>query len=135
MTDFMTAPLADVVKAILEDGVVDAAEVEQLEKRLYADGTIDKEEAEALFEINDGVSGKANDEGWKKLFAKAVCDFLLKDETSPGVVDSEEAAWLISKIEGDGEVDATEKYLLTALRENATELAPELRAKLQDWGV
>jgi len=135
MTDFMTAPIADIIKAILEDGVVDAAEVEQLEKRLYADGTIDKEEAEALFEINNGVSGKANDAGWQKLFAKAICDYLLKDEASPGVVDSDEAAWLISMFEGDGEVDATEKFLLKSLKENAKELAPELRAKLKDWGV
>jgi uncharacterized membrane protein YebE (DUF533 family) len=135
MTDYMNDPIADVVNAILADGVIDDAEVTQLKKRLYADGTIDKEEAEALFTINDGVKGKNNSPAWKTLFAEAVCDFLLKDESSPGVVDADEAAWLIEKLEGDGDIDANEKFLLKSLKEKAKELAPNLREKLKGWGV
>jgi len=135
MTDYMTAPISEVVKAILEDGVVDAAEVAQLEKRLYADSTIDKEEAEALFDINNGVSGKTNDDGWKKLFAKAICDYLLNDEASPGVVDEAEAAWLITQLEGDGTIDDTEKFLLKSLKEKAKKLPTSLCEKLKGWGV
>jgi hypothetical protein len=135
MADFMNDPISDVVKAILEDGVIDDAEVTQLRQRLYADGVIDQEEANALFEINDAVKGKANSAEWAKLFAGAVCDYLLKDETSPGEVDEEEAAWLIEKLEGDGEIDANEKVLLLTLKENAKKLADNLRAKLKDWGV
>lgn len=135
MTDFLNAPIADVVKAILEDGTIDEAEVAKLKERLYADGTIDKEEAEALFTINDGVKGKDNAASWPKLFAGAICDFLLKDETSPGIVDADEAAWLIEKLEGDGEIDANEKFLLKSLKENAKELHADLRAKLKAWGV
>ena len=135
MTDFMTAPISEVVKAILEDGIIDANEVEQLKKRLYADGTIDKEEAEALFTINDAIKGKDNAPEWKKLFAEAICDFLLKDDASPGVVDADEAAWLIEKLEGDGVIDDNEKFLLKSLKENAKELDPSLRAKLKAWGV
>ena len=135
MTDFTNAPIADVVKAILEDGIIDATEVAQLKRRLYADGKIDKEEAEALFTINDAIKGKNNAATWKNLFAEAVCDFLLKDETSPGVVDADEAAWLIGKLEGDGTIDGNEKFLLKSLKEKAKELAPSLREKLKAWGV
>ena len=135
MTDFMTAPISEVVEAIVADGVIDQAEVEQLKKRLYADGKIDKEEAEALFTINDAVKGKANAATWKKLFAEAICDYLLKDDSSPGVVDADEAAWLIAKIEGDGEIDENEKFVLISLKENAKALAPSLREKLKAWGV
>jgi len=135
MTDFMNAPIAEVVKAILEDGVIDDAEVEQLKKRLYADGVIDKEEAESLFTINDAAKGKNNSASWTGLFAEAICDFLLKDEISPGVVDADEAAWLIEKLEGDGEIDANEKFFLKSLKEKAKELAPNLREKLKAWGV
>ncbi len=135
MTDFMTAPIADVVKAILEDGVIDAAEVTQLRGRLYADGVIDQDEAEALFEINDGVKGKANSPDWAKLFSEAICDYLLKDEATPGEVDDDEAAWLIEKLEGDGEIDANERILLIALKEKAKKLSDKLRAKLKEWGV
>ena len=135
MTDYMTAPIAEVVKAIIEDGIIDATEVEQLRKRLYTDGKIDKEEAEALFAINDAVARKNNAPEWRTLFVEAICDFLLKDDDSLGVVDADEAAWLIEKIEGDGDVDDIEKFLLKSLKENAKELDPGLRAKLKDWGV
>ncbi|MDR1140518.1 MAG: TerB family tellurite resistance protein [Planctomycetaceae bacterium] len=135
MTDFQTAPIAEVVKSILADGVIDDAEVAELRKRLYADNKIDKDEAEALFEINDAVKGKSNSAAWTTLFANAVCDFLLNDETSPGVVDEDEGAWLIKKLEGDGEIDANEKVLLKTLKEKATSLSTDLQAKLKNWGV
>jgi hypothetical protein len=135
MTDFQTAPIAEVVKSILADGVIDDAEVAELRKRLYADNKIDKDEAEALFEINDAVKGKSNSVAWTTLFADAVCDFLLNDETSPGVVDENEGAWLIKKLEGDGEIDANEKVLLKTLKEKATSLSADLQAKLKNWGV
>jgi hypothetical protein len=135
MTDFTKAPIAEVVKAILTDGIIDDAEVSQLRTRLYADGKIDKEEAEALFEINDGVKGKSNSAGWTTLFVEAVSDFLLKDETSPDVVDDAEGSWLIKKLEGDGEIDANEKALLKTLKEKAKSLPDNLRTKLKTWGV
>lgn len=133
--DFQTAPLSEVVKSILEDGVIDDAEVTQLKVRLLADGVIDKDEAEALFEINDAVKGKTNSPAWTTLFVESICDFLLEDETSPGVVDDAEADWLIDKLEGDGEIDANEKTLLAALQAKAVSLPEHLRAKLETWNV
>ena len=61
MTDHMTQPLPALRDAIIADGVVDAAEAEKLRERLYADGAIDQAEANFLFDINDAVSGNAND--------------------------------------------------------------------------
>ncbi|MDR1491935.1 MAG: transposase, partial [Planctomycetaceae bacterium] len=52
MTDFSTASITNVVKSILADGVIDNAEVEQLRKRLYADGRIDKDEADGILIID-----------------------------------------------------------------------------------
>ncbi|MDR2642773.1 MAG: hypothetical protein LBC74_08255 [Planctomycetaceae bacterium] len=135
MTNFQTAPIAEVVESILADGVIDDAEVAELRKRLYADNKIEKDEAEALFKINDGVKGKSNSAAWTNLFAEAVSDFLLNDETSPGVVDDNEGTWLIKKLEGDGEIDANEKVLLKTLKEKAKSLPKELQEKLKNWGV
>ncbi len=42
MVDYTNAPIDDLVKAILEDGVIDDAEVAQLRQRLYADSKIDQ---------------------------------------------------------------------------------------------
>jgi hypothetical protein len=135
MTDFATAPIKDVVKDLLQDGVIDNAEVAALKARLYADGKIDTEEVEALFEINDAVKGKSNSADWVKLFAGAVSDYLLQDEKSPGEVDEDEAKWLIAKLEGDGEIDANEKVLLKTLKEKAKSLPASLRDKIKAWGV
>lgn len=111
--------MENLVKDIITDGVVDAAEVKQLEKVLFEDGKIDREEADALFAINDAVSGNANDASYKDLFVKAIASHVLEDEDTPGVIDEAEGDWLASKIEGDGEVDEVEKALLIHLEKEA----------------
>lgn len=115
---------------LLTDGVIDAAEVAKLKEVLYADGTIDKEEAEFLFDLNDAVTGKANDAAWEAFFVQAISDYLLKDEVSPGEIDANEAAWLVEKIGTDGQVDATEKALLENLKQNAKSFPASLAALL-----
>jgi uncharacterized tellurite resistance protein B-like protein len=117
--------LNELKKSILEDGIIDAAEVKQLREVLYADGKIDEEEAEFLFELNDAVSGKANDPTWEALFVEAITSFLLEDETSPGEIDDAEAKWLLEKIQGDGQLDKTERALLDNLKKKAKAL-PEI---------
>ena len=115
---------------LLADEVIDAAEVAKLKEVLYADGTIDKEEAEFLFDLNDTVTGKANDAAWEAFFVQAISDYLLKDEVSPGEIDANEAAWLVEKIGTDGQVDATEKALLENLKQNAKSFPASLAALL-----
>lgn len=115
---------------LLADGVIDAAEVAKLKEVLYADGTIDKEEAEFLFDLNDAVTGKANDAAWEAFFVQAISDYLLKDEVSPGEIDANEAAWIVEKIGTDGQVDATEKAFLENLKQNAKSFPASLAALL-----
>lgn len=115
---------------LLADGIIDAEEVAKLKGILYADGIIDKDEAEFLFEINDAVTGKENDPLWEAFFIQAISDFLLKDEVSPGEIDSDEAAWLIEKIGADGQVDGTEKALLENLKKEAKSFPESLAALL-----
>ena len=129
MTDYMNTPLKKLVKAIVADGVVDAAEVAGMRKRLYADGVIDRDEADFLFAVNDAVSGNKNAPGWRKLFVEALTDFVLCDKVSPGVVDDKEAAYLIKKIQGDKQVDKVELALLV----NITAKAKSTPAKFQKF--
>jgi uncharacterized tellurite resistance protein B-like protein len=107
------------INAIIEDGVVDASEVEELRDIIFEDGVVDKEEVKALFEINDAVSGNDNDPEWEELMVEAVVSFCLEDENTPGVVDKEEGDFLADLIEGDGEVDDVEIAVLTALSAEA----------------
>lgn len=122
--------LEDLKKELLADGIIDAAEVAQLENLLYADGVIDREEADFLFELNDAVSGKENAPEWTVFFTKAICDYLLKDEVSPGEIDADEEAWLISKVNNDGCVDEAEKALLRAIKAEAKSFPAGLEALL-----
>ncbi len=116
---------------LLADGIIDAAEVSELEEVLFADGKIDSEEAEFIFEINNAVSGKANHSNWETLFIKAISSYLLEDENSPGEIDTVEAEWLYNKIKGDGQIDDIEKALLNKLKENAKSFPDKLESLLK----
>jgi hypothetical protein len=111
--------LEELKKELLADGIIDADEVKELEEVLYEDGVIDKDEADFLFELNDAVTGKANDPSWEKFFIKAITSFVLDDETSPGEIDDDEAQYLYDKIKGDGQVDGTEKALLLNIKDKS----------------
>jgi hypothetical protein len=127
MPDYMNASLDVLAKDIIDDGIVDADEVEGLRKRIYADGVVDREEADFLFLVNDAVSGNNNDLGWKDLFVDALTKYVLDDEVSPGVVDEDEAEYLISKIEADGTVDEIELALFVNIMATAKSTAEKLQ--------
>lgn len=114
---------------LLADGIIDADEVKELEEVLYEDGVIDKDEADFLFELNDAVTGKANDPSWEKFFVKAITSFVLDDETSPGEIDDDEAQYLYDKIKGDGHIDDIEKALLENIKAKSKNF-PSLLAEL-----
>ena len=119
----------NILKAsILEDGKIDASEVAQLKQAIYADGKIDREEADLLFELNDGCSGADNDPSWEAFFIDAVCDYLLKDEETPGEVDEQEGKWLLDKIQGDGKLDDIEINLLKKLNRSAKTIDENLKS-------
>lgn len=128
MTDHMTKALSELAKDIIDDGIVDAEEVIKIKERVYADGVVDREEADFLFEINDAVSGAANDPGWKELFVQALTDHVLQDEVSPGELDEDEAKYLIEKIEGDGKIDDVELALLENILSKADKVTDGFRA-------
>lgn len=113
-------------KEILEDGIIDAGEVKEIETVIYADGTIDKEEADFLFDLNDAVSGKDNDSSWKDLFVKAISSFVLDDDESNGEIDEDEASYLHNQIQGDGKIDDVEKALLVSLKKTLGTLPDSL---------
>ena len=114
--------MQELVDSVVADGVVDAEEVKEIREVFYADGKIDQEEADAMFEINDAVSGAENHESYQQLFVDVLSDFVLKDEETPGVVDEAEGDYLAEKIEGAGNPDDVEKALLQNLKDNAANI-------------
>lgn len=117
-------------KELLADGIIDAAEVQELEAVLFADGKIDEDEADFLFDLNNAVSGKENHSSWETLFIRGISSFLLEDENSPNEIDNKEAEWLYSKIKGDGQIDDIEKKLLLSLKKDAKNFPDNLASLL-----
>ena len=95
---------------IASAGVVDAAGVALLKRLVFAGGGpgnvgVTRDEADALFDINDACKAGSNDGTWADFFAKAVADSLTA--VSPFAVESREDAarddaWL-AKREGPGQ--------------------------------
>lgn len=129
------ADLEKLAADIIADGKVDATEVAKLREVLYADGVIDREEADALFKINNAVSGNQNDPAWKDFFVKAITKHLLGDAKSSGAVDDDEAKWLVAAIEGDGILDDAEKALLVNIKAKASDISAILKAKMDACNV
>jgi len=102
--------LGKVKGSIAAAGKVDARSVALLKRFVFAGGGpgnvgVTRDEADALFDINDACKGGSNDSTWPDFFAKAVADSLTA--VSPFKVESREdalrdEAWL-NKREGVGE--------------------------------
>jgi hypothetical protein len=121
----MKPELLELINAICEDGIVDADEVGQLSTMLDADGVIDREEADALFLINDKTTGNDNCDEWKSYFVKSIVAHVLADETSPGKIDADESKYLQEKIGADGVCDALELALCVTIITESTECVEE----------
>ncbi len=116
-----------VIDQIIEAKAITDDQVATLKTKLYDDGVIDREEADNIFAINDAISGTDGiPASWLALFSQAVADHVLKDEATPGVVDDDEAVYVIGKIEGDGVVDAAELGALVAIISQAESCPPSL---------
>lgn len=122
------------VDSIIQDGVVDQDELDAIRKEcLGDDGKIDRNEADQLFAINDGVSDNDNCPGWEPWMVYAITSHLTEDEESPGEVDEAEATWLIEKVGADGKVDGVEKAIIDNLCSDYK--VPQSLTDLQEKGL
>ena len=125
------ANLDELKKDLLSDGIIDIEEVETIKHKIYEDGKIDREEANFLFELNDAVTGKDNAPEWKELFIDAITAYVLEDEMSPDVIDEDEADYLYEQINGDGQIDDTERALLENIKAKAKNFPEKLASLLK----
>lgn len=134
---FSSFVLSSIKSAILDDAVVNLEEVQMLRKVIYGTGgaggaEVDRAEADLLFEINDATTGNENASEWKDFFVEALSKHVLEDEVSPNEIDDDEGDWLVSKIEGDGQLDDSEKSLLSVIKQKATCISEKLNNLMQE---
>ena len=117
--------LTNLVALIVAAAVILAEQVTELRTIIFDDGVIDQEEADALFEINDAVSGNENnDPGWQQLFVDGLVEYAVEHEHTDefgerDIITQEASDYLADKIEGDGQIDDNEKALMRAIMEKS----------------
>lgn len=104
-------------------GEISESEARRIVNDVYTDGIVTRDEAEALFRLNDRLSER--DPVWTVRFVEAVKDFLLMREAPEGWVSDEEADWLMSQTGRDDHIETeSEIDLILAVLRHA-EGAPE----------
>lgn len=114
MGTFKAFPLDE----MLRRGSIRDADVAVLRAAFHRKDDISPGEAEALFAINSGC--RVQDRAWVEFFVETIVDYVVKRAPPEGYLTAGNAAWLISRISRDGNVDSqTEFKLLLAVLEHA----------------
>ncbi|MEL7187922.1 MAG: hypothetical protein AAGK17_00100 [Pseudomonadota bacterium] len=100
----MTTHFSDLARRAADDGTVCSDEVLALRRQGWGDGIIARDEAEALFALNDALDDRT--EEWCDFFVEAIGEFVLNGTEPRLQCDDEEARWLIDKIDHDGVVES-----------------------------
>src|SRR5688572_23719488 len=100
----MTMQFADIARQAAADGVVSPQEVLALRRAGWADGAMKPDEAEALVALNDALAERSAD--WCDFFVEAIGEYVVNGTEPKGYVSDDNADWLISRLDRDGQVDS-----------------------------
>ncbi len=119
--------LNDAMASMAKKSSLSADDVLAIRQEVFADGIVDRAEADALFAIDRSVKNKAPE--WPVFFIEAITDYLIMVEAPQGYISDDNAAWLIRAISSDGVVDAKlELEMLMRCMEKATSMPASLSA-------
>ncbi len=114
--------LRQLMEDILANGKVSGDEMEILRRELYADGKIDRREADWLVEMHKRLQRVTP--AFEHFFYQAIKDHILDD----GKITAKEVTWLRQMLYADGRIDEHEKKLLHELHGEAKQTCPEFEA-------
>ncbi|MEO0590976.1 MAG: hypothetical protein AAFZ11_10500 [Pseudomonadota bacterium] len=96
----MTTHFIDLAQRAAEDGRVTSEELLALRRQGWGDGEIHRDEAEALFALNDALEERS--EEWSDFFVEAIGEYVLNSTPPRLQCNAEEASWLIAQVDHDG---------------------------------
>ncbi len=105
---------------------IEGHELEALREKLYADGKIDRSEADFLAELHKRVRQRTP--GFEQFFYRAIKDHML----AAGRVGPEETAWLRQLLLNDGHIEDEARNLLRQIKGEAEQTSPEFEALYQE---
>jgi hypothetical protein len=114
----ISSQLLALIDKLAADGRVSDDEALDARRAIFPDGKVSRDEAEALFRVNECVAD--DDPAWNAAFIEAVCDHLLLSNEPHGHVTDEGAAWLEGRVGADGKFElVTELELVLKVLEKA----------------
>ncbi|WP_230292343.1 hypothetical protein [Croceicoccus sp. Ery5] len=122
----MTISFQEIAAQAAQDGIVTDAELLDLRRNGWCDGSISAEEADAIFAVNHTLgTGSA---AWTDFFVEALGEYLLNRQEPRGYMAEDQADWLIAKVTHDGKIDSmAELELLTRMIERAKNVPQKLK--------
>ncbi|MCK0129693.1 hypothetical protein [Erythrobacter sp. F6033] len=122
----MTTHFTELAQRAAADGVVSPEELLGLRRQGWGDGIITREEAEALFAINNVLDER--DSEWCDFFVEAIGEYVLNGTQPRQQCNAEEAEWLIAQVDHDGVVDSlVELETLVRIVERAENVPERLK--------
>lgn len=122
----MSMHFREIAEQAAADGAITAEEILALRRGGWCDGTIQPDEAEAIFRVNDQLHEATAD--WSDFFVEALGEFIVNGVAPRGYVDEEQADWLMDRVSHDGKTDSlTEIELLVRVFERAQSVPQRLR--------
>src|SRR5690242_14880609 len=112
----------DTEARMLAKDKVEDHELEGLRQAVYADGKVNRAEADFLIDLYKRLPVRTP--AFTQFFYQALKDHVLKD----GRISAYDAAWLRQVVFADGKVDNEERQLLRQLKWEAREVSPEFEA-------
>ncbi len=100
----MTTHFTELAARAAEDGVISADELLGLRRQGWGDGIITREEAEAIFAINNVVDSENQE--WCDFFVEAIGEFVLSGTKPRLQCSRDEAEWLIAQVDHDGVLES-----------------------------
>ena len=100
----MTTHFTELARRAAADGQVSAQELLALRQQGWGDGIITREEADALFAVNNILAER--DEPWCDFFVEAIGEHVLNGSEPRLQCSEDEAQWLIDRIDHDGAVES-----------------------------
>jgi hypothetical protein len=111
--------LREIEERVLANGRVEGHDLEVLRRRLYADGKIDRKEADFLVELHKRAQYRTP--SFEQFFYQAIKDHILAN----GRIGPNKTAWLREMLFTDGKIEDEERKFLHQLKGEAKEASPE----------
>lgn len=127
----MTISFQDIAAQAARDGIITDAELLDLRRSGWCDGTISDQEAESIFAINHALAQRSA--AWTDFFVEALGEYLLNCQQPRGYMAEEQADWLIARVTHDGQIDSmAELELLARMIERAKNVPDRLKSFVLD---